>query len=306
MLTRPNMIGMRFRRHVPTLAILTLLATGLGLAGVIAVRNYRASHSLFEPAAASPLLDHPEAAGIPGLQTVSFDAGVRMAGWYVPSRNRAAIVVVHGTNDDRSSMLAEVGLLSAAGFGVLAFDWPGLGASQGEIRWNAGAQRALSAAFDWLGRRGDVDPERLGALGFSMGGVMLARFAPDPRVKAMVLEATPANYADYLRYHNRHWGPFSEYAARWGFGDSDLLDPRLAPAARIGAFAPRPLLIMGGSADTEVPEALVRALFEAAGEPKTLWIVPGAGHEHYSSRIPKEYGDRLRRFFAPLAAHNGP
>ncbi|MEP6883762.1 MAG: alpha/beta fold hydrolase [Gammaproteobacteria bacterium] len=295
---------MRIGRTAFALGIIGL-STALGLAALIAERNYHASRSLFEPEPAALLQQHAQDTGIPDLQEVSFGAGGRLAGWYVPSRNRAAIVVAHGTNDDRASMLAELRLLSAAGFGVLAFDWPGLGRSQGEIRWDAGAQRALAAAYDWLAARSDVDPDRLGGLGFSMGGVMLARFAAtDARVKALVLEGTPPSYEAYIRCHNHRWGRLSEWPARWAVRHSDLLNPALAPAALIGAFAPRPLLIIGGSADREVPEALVRELYAAAHKPKALWIVPGAGHVHYSSMVPEEYAQRLRQFYASLATHN--
>src|SRR5205807_1153715 len=111
----------------------------------------------------SSLLKRPEAAGIANIQAVSFvsRSGLLVAGWYVPSTNRAAIIVAHGTNSDRASMLDEIRLLSAGGFGVLAFDWPGLGESEGRILWGSEARDALSSAIDWISAKPDVDASRI-------------------------------------------------------------------------------------------------------------------------------------------------
>src|SRR5438477_8265173 len=97
--------------------------------GRIVSASYRTTLLDFEPWPASEQLLHPEQTGIAGIQSVDFltGAGIRIAGWYVPSRNRAAVIVTHGSNADRSSMLPEIRNLAAEGFGVLAFDWPGDG-----------------------------------------------------------------------------------------------------------------------------------------------------------------------------------
>lgn len=282
---------------------LTLAASCLAVllpAGLIAERSYRAAHDMFAPAVVSPLLRHTEATGVQGLRDVSFPSADRdtIAAWYVPSKNRAAVVVTHGTNDDRSSMLAEVRLLAGAGFGVLAFDWPGLGASSGTIRWDSGAQFALAAAVNWLSARSDVDEEKIGGLGFSIGGVMLVRFASaDQRVRALVLEGTPPSFDDYVAYHYARWGPLSEWPARLALWNSDLMDEALAPDRLIGKVAPRPVFLIGGDRDTEVPEALVDKLYAAAREPKSLWIVRGARHGHYAQIASSEYAKRVTDFF---------
>ena len=59
-----------------------------------------------------------------------------------------------------------------------------------------------------------------------------------------------------------------------------------------------PLLVIHGDRDTIVPQALGRALFEAANEPKTFWSVPGADHNDLRSASGPEYVERLREFYA--------
>ncbi|MEJ1963849.1 MAG: alpha/beta fold hydrolase [Gammaproteobacteria bacterium] len=260
-------------------------------------------HALLEADAPSALLDTPEQTGIAGLETVSFRSrdGLELAAWYVAPANGASIIVTHGTTSDRSTMLAELRVLTQAGYGVLAFDWPGLGKSAGTVRWDGQAQRALTAAIDWLSARNEVDPRRIGGLGFSIGGFVMSRVAArDPRLRAVVLEASPPSFEDYLSDHSREWGRLGEWAGRWAVRDSGLLDAAAEPVKLIGTIAPRPLLFVSGTRDFEVRTALVRKLYDAARDPKALWIVDGAEHGHYFDVAPAEYARRLVDFFRVL------
>ena len=74
--------------------------------------------------------------GLAGARDVSFPAsdGVRLAGWYVPGRNGAAVILLHGSHGTRSDTLAHLRMLHAAGYGVLAFDARGHGQSRGDER----------------------------------------------------------------------------------------------------------------------------------------------------------------------------
>jgi alpha-beta hydrolase superfamily lysophospholipase len=56
------------------------------------------------------------------------------------------------------------------------------------------------------------------------------------------------------------------------------LSSQLAGAHVAGELAPRPLLLIHGDADTILPHQSSEAIFERAGEPKTIKIIRGAGH----------------------------
>jgi dipeptidyl aminopeptidase/acylaminoacyl peptidase len=266
----------------------------------IAFRNYRIVASDFDPTPIAELSKHPERTGIYNLQEVSFASidGIRLAGWYVPSQNRAAVVLTHGTSADRSSMLAETRILSNAGFGVLAFDWPGVGASQGTIGWSHSERSALHAAVSWLAERADVDANKIGGLGFSMGGYIMAQVAAeDTRLRAVVLAAAPPNYAELIHWHNRKWGPLSKLPGDWALAHFAWSRTDAQPIELVQKIAPRPVLILGGDADATVPEFMTRELYLAARAPKSLWIVPHANHGNYANADPKEYEQRLASFF---------
>jgi dipeptidyl aminopeptidase/acylaminoacyl peptidase len=258
--------------------------------------NERADYVRTPPPAISR---HPERTGIQGLAEVSFSSadGQRVAGWYAPSRNRAAIVLVHGTGAERSSLLFETGFLSQAGFGALAIDLPGQGASEGRTRWGVPERHAIAAAVDWLRARGEVDPERIGGFGFSMGAYVLTQAAVlEPRLRAVALVSSPNDVVEQNWLATAKWGLLTQvpcYLALRTYGQS--LD--MPPKNVIGSIAPRPVLIVGGDLDTLVPAFMARQLFSAAGSPKEMWLVPGAHHADFAQVAGPGYRNRVTGFF---------
>jgi uncharacterized protein len=286
----------------------TILAKGsaltlvliVGIAFVIGYRNFRGVMYDFAKTPSADISRHTEQVGIQNLSEVVLTAlnGAQVAGWYAPSRNRAAIVITSGTNSDRSSMLDEIRILSEAGFGVLAIDWPGAGRSEGPVCWGDAERKALLAAVDWLSNLPDVDPNRIGGLGFSMGGYMMAQIsAIEPRIQAVVLEAAPTDFAEYTDLGHRKWGVVSQWGAKLGLLASciDLTEPQ--PIQVVGKIAPRPLLVVGGNKDQVIPPTMTQALFGAANQPKWLWLVQGAGHGGYATADVVGYRLRLTEFF---------
>ncbi|HMN45922.1 MAG TPA: alpha/beta fold hydrolase [Povalibacter sp.] len=291
---------MTHRSAVPLLILVAFLF-GAALLGHAMWGHYRAVLHDFEPAPPSALLAHPEQTGIDRLTAVAFTAhdDNRIAGWYVPAKNRAAVIVTHGTNADRSSMLDEIRLLADAGFGVLAFDWPGDGESTGEVRWGAPEREALRGAIDWLAARSDVDPDRLGAFGFSMGGYFVTRIAAeDPRLRAVVIASGPPSYLAYVRRNHRQHGWLSRLPAEFAIRRVGMQHEAMPPIDCIAAIAPRPVLLLGGSEDRSIPPDMTRELFERAGEPKALWMIDGAAHGHYIGAAPDDYPRRIIDFYA--------
>jgi fermentation-respiration switch protein FrsA (DUF1100 family) len=271
------------------------------LALLIAVRAYRAEKALFFPRRA-PLQVSVASAGLPGLVEVELGSP-RIRGWYVPAKNRAAIVFTHGAGGDRAQVLPEVRALVAQGFGALLFDWPGHGESEGEVHWQEGERKALGAAIDWLSAREEVDRQRLGAFGFSMGGYVVAQVAAtDNRLRAVALAGTPTDVAVQSAGQFGNYGPFSRLPARWALERGGLRLDEPQPRAAIAAIAPRPVLIVAGTNDHTVPIAMGHELHAAARDPKELFVVEGADHGQYDAVAKEAYRARLVAFFGRLLA----
>jgi fermentation-respiration switch protein FrsA (DUF1100 family) len=81
---------------------------------------------------------------------------------------------------------------------------------------------------------------------------------------------------------------------RWRLG----ADPEpCSPVYNVRRLPSIPLLFIAGGKDGLMPEAVVRRLFEAAPEPKELWVVPEATHGHCQDAAGPEYARRIQAFF---------
>ncbi len=116
----------------------------------------------------------------------------------------------------------------------------------------------VEAAVDWLTAREEVDPRRIGIVGYSFGGFLaLMAAADEPRLGAVVLAAA-GDLPDHTPYAALVRG---------------MVDPPRAARKLDG----RPLLLVNGRRDTTTRPAQAERLFAAAAEPKTLLWYDG-GH----------------------------
>jgi uncharacterized protein len=237
---------------------------------------------------------------------VSFPAadGVRLAAWYVPSRNRAALVLLHGASSTRSSVLPQASVLARHGYGVLLVDARGHGDSDGtamDFGWYG--DQDIIGAVSYLATRGrDVDPGRIAVVGMSMGGEeAVGAAAADRRIRAVVAEGVTGRVLA-----DRGWLPGGwRGAVQRGidgvlYATADLLTEATPPSSLQDAVhdaAPTPvLLIAGGGVMANTEEDAGRWI--QAGSPDTvdLWVVPGSGHTGGLGTTGTEWESRVNGF----------
>jgi dipeptidyl aminopeptidase/acylaminoacyl peptidase len=241
-------------------------------------------------------------------EEVSFPSrdGTRLAGWFIPARTAApspGIVLSHGWGRSRAELLPHADFLHRAGFAVLAFDYRHRGESGGDaVTMGLREQDDLLAALDTLSSRPEVDAERIGVLGMSMGAVVAVLVAAgDERVRAVVAECPYATNETIMTRSLRHYFRLPSFPlaalAKWVI--ERRLGQRLAgaqPLQAVNALGPRPLFIMADERDAVIGPQETERLFQAAGEPKRFWLVPGADHARGWQAAPEEYERRVLDF----------
>ncbi len=227
--------------------------------------------------------------------------GETLSGWYIPSRNGAAIVLLHPGGIHRLGTAREAQVLAAEGFGILMYDRRAYGESTGDL--NSGGWRDVEdipAVLAFLRRQEDVDSNRIGIFGASLGGqVALRAAAMFPGLKAVMADGPSLCGArDRPPILKIPWKYRGMQVLSWIA--TPIFELRLAmwepPAVVdvIGEISPRPVFLV---ATKGVESTVVRRYFEFAGEPKTLWEIPEAGHGGGFAARPEEYRKKLVKFF---------
>jgi uncharacterized protein len=230
--------------------------------------------------------------------------GFLLKGWYVPSKNRAAVISFPG----RSGTQQQARMLARHGYGVLLFDRRGEGQSEGD--WNVfgwQGERDLHAAARFLQGRDDVDPARIGGIGRSVGGEMLIEAAAESDAfKAVVSEGgSGRSIRDELANHGVRAGDLADLPIQAVLTSATaVFTNNLPPAALkdlVPQIAPRAAFFVYGEHGQGGSERVPNQGFYAeAGEPKAIWEVPGAQHVGGITAAPEEYERRVVGFFDPV------
>jgi uncharacterized protein len=241
------------------------------------------------------------------LEPVTFPArdGIRLAGWFAPAAQaRGGIILCHGHPMNRAEMLPWARLLQPAGFHVLLFDFRALGQSEGNLCTIGYHEvRDLLGAADYLTTRPEMAGLPLGVYGISMGAaVSLMAAAQDERFAAVATHAAYASLETAIVQRGRmllgRAGPALSHPARYWAKRWLEIDPALvSPLDMVAAIAPRPLFLSHGKRDITISPADAKALYAAAGEPKTLRMLPRSFHVWIHGAERPEYEAELLRFF---------
>jgi dienelactone hydrolase len=201
-------------------------------------------------------------------------------------------------------VLDQAAALAGSGYALVLIDARGHGDSRGtamDFGWYGDLDIAAGTAF--LASRPEVDPGRIGVVGFSMGGEeAIGAAAADPRIRAVVAEgATARQAADkaWLSdiYGWRGW--VQEQAERIQDGITDYLTEASPPTVLRSAVAQSPgarfLLITAGNVDDEGHAASY--IQGAARDRVVVWNVDGAGHTGGYDTQSDDWEQRVVEFF---------
>ena len=221
--------------------------------------------------------------------------GLRLKGWYIRSRNGAAVISFPG----RTSSQKRAKLLARHGYGVLLFDRRGEGESEGDpnaFGWQG--ERDIHAAVAFLQRQKDVDARRIGGIGLSVGGEMMIEAAAESdELKAIVSEGASGRSVRDDIVNKSGW---QELIATGVVTGSTALFANNLPPRALKSLVPEisgAVFFVYGEDGQPAERPANRTLYAAARGPKAIWEIPGSGHIGGMEARPAEYERRVTAFF---------
>lgn len=284
------------RRYWRNLAGVFIGAMSVGALAILVRFSYQfAMASVHPPRLARPADETPARYGISYREIrLTTSDGLELAGWYTPPENGAVILVAHGYAGTRSAEMHA--FFARHGYGVVSWDFRAHGESQGTLS-TLGFNETLDvqAALDFV--LGQAGVEHIGAWGASMGAATAITAAADrEEIEAVVADSAFPTLEEELTFAVPFpvMRPFTRHFAE---RETGLGVNAVRPIDHIGEISPRAVFLIQGASDPVIPPNSARRLFEAAGEPRRLWIGPDVGHVAMFSAMAEDYERKVIGFF---------
>lgn len=236
----------------------------------------------------------PEALGLTAetVELTSSD-GIDLKGWWIPKeKSRGIVVLLHGMDGlDASTLLPQAVFLQEAGYAVFVLDMRAHGRSGGNrIGLAFEEPRDVEAVLDWIITQPTLAEKPVVLLGLSMGGATAIRTAAfRTEVDAVISVSAFASIdkmisggmrmMDFPEAGIKIFEPFSKLGMLTVYG---AWPAKASPLRDIPRISPRPVLILHGTADSQIPVENGYWLKEAGGENVILSIIEGADHLIFS------------------------
>jgi len=248
--------------------------------GVFIVLWFFQEHLIFFPRS---LASRPVRPGVAEVVVVAPD-GSKLRGWFLRGEGaRAPLVIYFGGNAEEVSWLSEAAD-RFAGWSLLLLNYRGYGESEGRPSEEALLADSL-AIHEFAKALPDVDPERIVAMGRSLGSGVAVHLAAERALRGVIL-VSPYDSLVAVAAHHYPFLPVS-LMLRHRF-DS------FSRAPRIDA----PLLCLVAADDRVVPVSHSRTLFQAWRGRKTWREIPRADHDSIAGE--PEYWSAIADFLKAI------
>lgn len=244
-------------------------------------------------------------------EDVTFESadGVRLAGWFIPpspDSDGATLIYVHGLGGNRAQLLGQAAFLHRLGYGALLIDLRNHGDSEGSVTTlGYDEPKDLVGAFNYLLTRAEVDGEKIGLVGESLGAATVLRaMTLIPQARVVIAESAYSSLEDNIaegveRITGLPPFPFAPLMIWFGERETGASIREVRPIDDIRQLAPRAALLMHGRLDDLLDVSNTERLYAAASEPKALYILENAKHGGLFETDPLGY----RRHVAPFLEH---
>jgi len=221
------------------------------------------------------IVPHGERVEIPYINSKLYGILRRPAG----AAQAPVIVMCVGLDSTKEELDVYENIFLARGMATLVFDGPGQGEAEYDIPIRGDYEVPVAAVLDYIGTRADLDKDRIGIMGVSLGGYYSARAAAfEKRIKACLSFSGPYSWVEIFDARNE----LSRDAFRVRSHSKTMDEAReVAKTLSLRGVAKNitcPIYIVGGELDNLTPPANARQIAAEVSGPKILDIIEGGNH----------------------------
>lgn len=198
------------------------------------------------------------------------------------------VLYLHGNGLNVGANVEHANRFHRLGLSVFLIDYRGYGKSQGEFPTESQVYEDAQLAMDYLVKKRGINPKQIYIYGHSLGGAIAIDLAVrNPKAGGLIVEGSFTSAREMVDFQSGVYRIFPIDL---------LLRQRFDSMAKVDRLK-MPVLFIHGTADTVVPVEMTKKLFDAAPEPKQLYIVPDAGHNNLADFAGAEYLEKISNFF---------
>ena len=282
------------------IGILALLFFGLLVTGAL---SGFAVYRMESPSRRSSEINLQNFPGHPEELHFNVSGGQERDAWFFPGLKTApTIILCPAYGSSRGELLTLASGLQDQQYNVLTFDFSAQGSSGGHSTLGLQEVAQLRAAIDAVANRGDVDVNRFGLWGASMGGyVALAEATSDPRVRSIVVDSAYKSPNDMVALQVNRFGlgsvPFVAGMSQMIFGWVNSKYRNVQPLdGRIAKLSGVPQLYLESPEEPRLAAA-TSELFRISPEPHELAMLPHGNYGGMADEEKRNYENRIESFF---------
>ena len=197
------------------------------------------------------------------------------------------VLYLHGNGSNVGANVEHANRFHRLGLSVFLIDYRGYGNSRGDFPSESQVYEDAQLAWDYLVKQRGIHPSQIYIYGHSLGGAIAIDLAVrHPEAAGLIVEGS---FTSALAMVDFQAGVYRVFPIDL------LLTQRFDSLAKVDRLQ-MPVLFIHGTADNVVPAQMSKKLFDAAPEPKQLYMVPDGGHNNTAQIGGAEYLDRVNQF----------
>lgn len=211
---------------------------------------------------------------------LDFDGGIMVGNLRRPPglHRPPVVLLIAGLDSTKEEFFVVENLFLARGMATFSLDGPGQGETGYALKIRPDFEAPVAAVLDVLCARSDLDGDRVGMLGVSLGGYYAARAAAfEPRIRAVVVSGGPYDYGELIRHRAPH--SFATFAHNSGTASKEETYEFAARLSLKGVLAnlTQPMVVVFGKQDRLIPwDHAVRVAEDAPNA--DLWLFEEGNH----------------------------